>query len=414
MKLTTRLEHAWNAFRDGSTRNQHTYSMNNTEGVVRRRAQGLILNDKSIVSTIVSRMAVDLGMLDFIHAEVDSNGRYTGERDSGLTNCLSIEANLDQNAFAFKIDIAMTMFEEGVACVVPTETNFSPEITSGYDIKSMRVGRIVGWMPEHVRVELYNEKTGRREELVLGKRYVAIIQNPLYTIMNEPNSTLQRLLRKLALLDTADEQVSNNKLDLIIKLPYQIKSEQKRAHAKQRLKDIEFQLAQSNLGIAYADATEDITQLNRPIENDLQSKVEYLTNQLYSQLGITKEVLEGSASEEVMNNYFRRTIEPVAKAIAEEFDRKFITKTARTQGQKVMYLRSQFDFVSTSSIGDLGDKLIRNEILTSNEMRSILGYRPSTDPKADELRNKNMPVKDTEGVGGSPPSQEVVEEVQPD
>lgn len=414
MKLTTRLEHAWNAFRDGSTRNQHTYSMNNTEGVVRRRAQGLILNDKSIVSTIVSRMAVDLGMLDFIHAEVDSNGRYTGERDSGLTNCLSIEANLDQNAFAFKIDIAMTMFEEGVACVVPTETDFSPEITSGYDIKSMRVGRIVGWMPEHVRVELYNEKTGRREELVLGKRYVAIIQNPLYTIMNEPNSTLQRLLRKLALLDTADEQVSNNKLDLIIKLPYQIKSEQKRAHAKQRLKDIEFQLAQSNLGIAYADATEDITQLNRPIENDLQSKVEYLTNQLYSQLGITKEVLEGSASEEVMNNYFRRTIEPVAKAIAEEFDRKFITKTARTQGQKVMYLRSQFDFVSTSSIGDLGDKLIRNEILTSNEMRSILGYRPSTDPKADELRNKNMPVKDTEGVGGSPPSQEVVEEVQPD
>lgn len=410
MKLTTRLAHAWDAFRDSTGSRNTSYSMTSSD-IVRRRSHGLIMNDKSIVSTIVSRMAVDLGMLDFIHAEVDSNGRYTGERASGLSNCLSVEANLDQNAFAFKIDIAMTMFEEGVACVVPTETNFSPEVTSGYDIRTMRVGRIVGWMPEHVRVELYNEKTGRREELVLNKRFVAIIQNPLYTIMNEPNSTLQRLLRKLALLDTADEQISNSKLDLIIKLPYPVKSEQKKAHATQRLKDIEFQLSQSNLGIAYADATEDITQLNRPLENDLQSKVEYLTTQLYSQLGITKEVLEGSASEEVMNNYFRRTIEPVAKAIAEEFDRKFITKTSRTQGQKVMYLRSQFDFVSTSSIGDLGDKLIRNEILTSNEMRSILGFRPSTDPKADELRNKNMPVKDTEGVGGSPPSEEVVEEV---
>lgn len=409
MSITNRLKHAWNAFTDPESRGvRSTFGGMSAENpVIHRRPSTFLHNDRSIVTTLITRIAVDIGMLDFLHATVDINGRYLGERVSGLNNCLTVEANIDQSALAFKMDIARTLLEDGVACVVPIETDFSPHMTAGFDIKNLRVGKAVSWHPQHVTVSVYNEKTGKRQNLKLHKKVVAIIYNPLYSIMNEPNSTLQRLIEKLKLMDSSDIASANNKLDLIIQLPYVVKSEQRRQNATQRLKDIEFQLGKSDLGIAYTDATESINQLNRPITNNLQERVEFLTGQLYSQLGITKDVLEGSASEEVMNNYYRRTVEPIAKAIAEELDRTFITKTARTQGQRVMYLRSQFDFVTTSNIGDLADKLIRNEVLTSNEIRGILGYRPSDSPGADELRNKNMPVKDTTPMGSKSPPEEV-------
>lgn len=406
MGFVTQLKHAWNAFTSPPPQLPSGGVSTYNPG---RRPRSFITNDRSIVNAVLTRTAVDVSMIDFMHVNVDDNGRFIGERtDSGLNFCLTREANIDQSAFAFKQDIVTTMFEEGVAAVVPVDTSFNPNVTGGYDILTMRVGKVVDWQPRHVKVSLYNDRSGKREDVTVLKENVAIIQNPLYSIMNEPNSTLQRLIKKLSLLDVSDENATSQKLDMIIQLPYVIKSEQRKAQAEQRRKAIEFQLRESELGIAYTDGTEKITQLNRPVENNLQESVAYLTEQLYSQLGITRELLAGNASEEEINNYNRRTVEPVAKAIAEEFERKFLTKTARTRNQRVLYLRSQFDFVTTSSIGELGDKLIRNEILTSNEMRSILGFKPSSEPGADELRNKNMPIDDTRG-GISPPIE--VEEI---
>lgn len=403
MAFMDRLKHAWNAFSANSSRTQSSYSMSTSSPM--RKPSSYITGDRSIVTNVLTRTAVDVAMIDFMHVDTDINGRFITERDSGLNYCITREANIDQSGFSFKKDIVDTLFSEGVAAVVPVDTTYDPKETGGYDIKTMRVGTVSAWQKDSVTVSLYNERKGKREQVTLPKRDVAIIQNPLYSIMNEPNSTLQRLMDKLKLLDISDASINSQKLDMIIQLPYVIKSEQRRKLAEDRRRDIEFQLKSSELGIAYTDGTEKIVQLNRPIDNNLQATIEYLTDQLYSQLGITKELLAGSASEEEINNYYRRTVEPVAKAIAEEFERKFLTKTARTQGQKVLYLRSQFDFVTTSSIGDLADKLIRNEVLTSNEIRSILGFKPSVDPRADELRNKNMPIEDT-GSSLDPPIEE--------
>jgi len=326
------------------------------------------------------------------------------EIDTGLNNCLTLEANIDQAATAFRQDIAMTILDEGVAAIVPVDTTISPEESGGYDIKTMRVGRIVGWFPQHVRVSVYNEARGMREEVTLPKKMVAIVENPLYSVMNEPNSTLQRLIIKLGLLDAVDNQSASGKLDLIIQLPYVIKSEARRQQAEQRRKDIEFQLKGSQYGIAYTDGTERITQLNRPVENNLMVQIEFLTKLLYSQLGLTPEVMDGTADEKAMLNYNARTIEPLLDAIVEAMRRTFLTKTARTQGQSIMYFRDPFKFVpigGDGGIADIADKFSRNEIVSSNEIRQAIGMKPSQNPKADQLINSNMPQGDT-GVAVDP------------
>lgn len=394
MGIGKQLKHAWNAFTGKEP--EPTGGASQSIMSSTRRTGSLITNDRSIVTTVITRLAVDVAMLDFVHADVDINERYLAPVRSGLNDCLTYESNLDQSAFAFKHEVAMSMLERGYVVMVPVDTDISPNLSGGYDIRSLRTGIVVEWMPQHVKLEVYNEKTGNRENVVMSKRNVAIVQNPLYAVMNEPNSTLQRLIKKLALLDVSDEAQASNRLDMIIQLPYTVKSEQKLDMAQRRREEVEFQLRQGDLGIAWIDGAEKITQLNRPVENNLLANVQHLTEQLYSQLGLTKEILEGSASEEAIQAYHRRTVEPIAKVLAEEMSRKFLTKSARTRGHRVLYLRSQFDFVSITNMGDLFDKLIRNEILTSNEARAILGYRPSDDPGADQLRNKNMPVHDTD------------------
>lgn len=404
MGFADRLSHAWNAFK--SPRNEPSYGAATevygyAPSPVRRRS--FVTHDKSIATTILTRMALDVTSIEFIHSKLDPNDRFKGVVKSGLQYCLNEEANIDQGARAFKLDMVMTMFEKGVVAVVPVDTTVDPNKTGGYDIKTMRVGEVLNWYPRHVKLNVYNDNTGQREEIVIEKKHVAIIQNPLYTIMNEPNSTLQRLIGKLRLMDDMDETVAQNKLDMIIQLPYVIKSEARKQQAEQRRKDIEFQLSSSDYGIAYTDGTEKITQLNRPIENKLLHTVEYLTEQLYSQLGITKEVLEGSAGEDVMLNYYRRTIEPIADVIAEEFSRTFLTKTARSQKQRVIYLRKPFELVAMNNLAEIADKFVRNEILTSNEIRSIVGFKPVDDDRADELRNSNLPRQDTDVQEGEPP-----------
>ena len=331
--------------------------------------------------------------------------------DSGLNNCLTIEANIDQPARAFRQDIAMTMFDRGVAVIVPVDTSINPEQTGGYDILTLRVGEVVNWYPQHVRVSVYNEATAKREEITLHKSTVAIVENPLYAVMNEPNSTLQRLLLKLNLLDAIDEQSASGKLDLIIQLPYVIKSEARRQQAEQRRTDIEFQLKGSQYGIAYTDATEKITQLNRPAENNLMSQVEYLTEMLYGQLGLTEEVMNGTADEKAMLNYWNRTVEPVLTAMVESMRRSFLTKTARTQRQQIQFFRDPFRLVPIENIAEIADKFTRNEIMTSNEMRQVVGMAPHSDPKADKLLNSNMPNASSESNGtplsDSPPTTEL-------
>jgi putative sterol carrier protein len=322
---------------------------------------------------------------------LDDQDRYLEDIDSGLNNCLTLEANIDQAARALRLDIAMTLFDKGVAAVVPVDTSLSPEESGGYDILTLRVGDIVAWYPKHVRVNLYNEAIAERQEITLPKSMVAIIENPLYSVMNEPNSTLRRLLHKLNLLDAVDEQSASGKLDLIIQLPYVIKSEARRQQAEQRRSDIEFQLKGSQYGIAYTDGTEKITQLNRPVENNLMGQVEFLTTMLYGQLGLTDAVMNGTADEKTMLNYWNRTVEPVLSAITQEFRRKFLTKTARTQRQSVMFFRDPFRLVPVENIAEIADKFTRNEIMTSNEMRQVVGMKPHPDPKADQLLNSNMP-----------------------
>ena len=347
-------------------------------------------NERSIVTSIFNRIALDVSQLDIVHCKVDDNGRYLSKMDSSLNNCLKLEANLDQTGRAFIQDIVMSMFDEGCVAVVPVETSNNPLITGSYDIFSMRTGKVIEWYPKRVKVRVYNENTGNKEDIILPKSSVGIIENPFFAVVNEPNSTLQRLMRKLALLDLVDEQSSAGKLDMIIQLPYTIKSEAKRSQAEARRKDIEMQLTNTKYGIAYVDATEKITQLNRPLENNLMKQIEYLTNVLYSQLGITQAILDGTADEQTLLNYHTRTIEPIISAIVDEMKRKFLTKTARSQKQTITFFRDPFKLVPVNSIADIADKFTRNEIMTSNELRQVIGFRPSDDPKADQLINSNL------------------------
>jgi hypothetical protein len=368
-----------------------------------------VSNERSIISSIYNRLGIDVASIRIRHVRVDQDERYLEDVDSGLNQCLTVEANVDQGARMFRQDIAMTLFEEGTCAVVPIDTTISPETSGGFDIKTLRIGRIVTWFPHHVRVSVYNERTGQREEITVPKKTTAIIENPLYSVMNEMNSTLQRLVRKLNLLDQVDEQNSSGKLDLIIQLPYVIKSEARRQQAEQRRQEVEFQLRGSQYGIAYTDGSEKITQLNRPVENNLLTQVESLTQLLYVQLGLTPEVMNGTADEKTMLNYYNRTIEPVLDAIVEAMRRTFLTKTARSQKQTILYFREPFKLMpigGEGGIADVADKFTRNEIASSNEIRQLVGWKPSSEPKADQLINSNMPQADT----GLPPAEEVVEE----
>lgn len=380
------LRHSWDVFRN---REPTYYNIGSSSTYRPDRIRTFIRNEQSIVTSIYTRIALDVASINIRHCRVDENGRFKEYISSGLDNCLNLEANIDQTGRAFKQDIVESMFDEGVVAMVPVDTTIDPTVTGSYDIQTMRTGKILEWYPEHVKVQLYNQKTGHREELILPKRIIGIIENPMYSIINEPNSTMQRLIRKLTLLDIVDETTSSGKLDMIIQLPYVIKSESRRKEAEKRKKDIEEQL-KGPYGIAYVDGTEKIIQLNRPVENNLMKQVEYLRNELYSQLGITQEVLNGTADEQTMLNYNSRTIEPIVSAITDEMTRKFLTKTARSQSQTIMFFRDPFRLVPVNNIAEIADKLTRNEILTSNEIRGVIGFKPSDDPKADKLINSNL------------------------
>lgn len=401
-RFGTTLKHAWNVFTNQDDRAKASPSMSGG-GYSRRpdRMRLRVYNEKSIITSIYTRLSIDISSIDMRHVRLDEEKRYSEDIDSGLNNCLTVEANIDQGARAFRQDVAMTMFDRGVAVLVPVDTTINPEQSGGYDILTLRVAEVVTWYPQHVRVSLYNEAKGIREEITLHKSTVAIIENPLYAVMNEPNSTLQRLLHKLNLLDAIDEQSASGKLDLIIQLPYVIKSESRRQQAEQRRTDIEFQLKGSQYGIAYTDGTEKITQLNRPAENNLMAQVEYLTEMLYGQLGLTNEVMNGTADEKAMLNYWNRTIEPVLTAMVEGMRRSFLTKTARTQRQQILFFRDPFRLVPIENIAEIADKFTRNEIMTSNEMRQVVGMAPHSDPKADKLVNSNMPQASPDSNGAA-------------
>lgn len=387
--FTSRLKHAWNAF---FNKDPTDYYKNVGTSYTYRPDRPRLTrgNERSIVTSVYNRIALDASSVSIQHVRLDENNRFVSVIDSGLNNCLTVEANLDQTGRAFIQDIVMSMLDEGCVAIVPVETTLNPEITGSYDILSMRTGKILEWYPSHIKVRVYNEKTGRKEDIVLPKSTVGIVENPLYAVINEPNSTMQRLIRKLNLLDVVDEQSSSGKLDLIIQLPYIIKTEARRQQAEKRRQDIVDQLAGSKYGIAYTDGTERITQLNRPVENNLMKQIEYLTSMLYSQLGITQSILDGTADDKTMLNYYNRTIEPILSAIVDEMKRKFLTKTARSQLQSISFFRDPFKLVPVSDISEIADKFTRNEIMTSNEIRQIIGMKPSDDPKADELRNKNL------------------------
>lgn len=384
------ITHAWNVFRT-LDRGDPFESVANY-GTRPDRVRLRYSNEKSIVSSIYTRMAIDVADIVIKHVRLDDLGRFESEIDSGLNQCLNISANVDQAPRAFRQDLAMTLFDQGVAVVVPVDTTLDPNISGSFDIQSLRIGEVVRWSPYRVRVSLYNEETGRREEVTVDKKFVAIVENPLYAVMNETNSTLQRLIRKLNLLDVVDEQSSSGKLDMIIQLPYVVKSEAKRKAADDRRKDIEFQLRGSQYGIAYIDGTEKITQLNRPAENQLLKQVEYLTELLYSQLGLTKKVMDGTADEAEMLNYHQRTIRPILISIVESMRRSFLTKTARSQRQSIIYFRDLFALVPMAQLAEFVDKFTRNEVATANEMRGVIGLPPSKEAKADKLVNSNMPA----------------------
>ena len=399
--FTNRLKNAWNAFMNRDPPYDYRYYDGSNSPLVYQefgnistyRPDRLRLtkgNERSIITAIYNRIAVDCAQVKIEHAKLDENNRYIESIKSGLNYCLNTSANVDQTGRALVQDIVMSMFDEGCVAIVPVDTTYNPYVTDAYDIRTLRVGKIIQWHPNHVRVRLYNERTGQFEEVTLLKSIVSIVENPLYAIMNEPNSVLQRLIRKLNLLDVIDEQSGSGKLDLIIQLPYVVKTEARRMQAEERRKNIEMQLANTKYGIAYTDSTEHITQLNRSVDNNLMGQIEYLTNMLYSQLGITKEILEGTANEAVMLNYYNRTVEPIVAAIVLEMNRKFLTKTARTQGQSIVFFRDPFKLVPVNQIAEVADKFTRNEIMSSNEIRQIVGMRPVDDPKADELRNKNL------------------------
>lgn len=405
LSVGSRFKNAWNAFRNREPTKVfqdigYGYSYRPDRFHLTRG------NERSIVTSVYNRIALDVAAIDIRHVQLDAEGRFCDVVQSGLNNCLSTEANLDQTGRAFIQDAVMSMMDEGCIAIVPVDTDDDPDDTTGYQILSMRVGRIRDWYPKHIRVELYNEETGRKQDIVVPKSTVAIVENPLYAVINEPNSTMQRLIRKLNLLDAVDEQSSSGKLDLIIQLPYVIKTEARRKQAEKRRKDIEQQLAGSKYGIAYTDGTERITQLNRSLENNLMKQIEYLTSMLYSQLGITQSILDGTADDKTMLNYYNRTIEPIIAAIVDEMKRKFLSKTARSQNKSIKFFRDPFKLVPVADLAEISDKFTRNEIATSNEMRQVIGWKPSDDPKADELRNSNLsqpnesPIREERDTGG--------------
>lgn len=388
MSFGSRLKHAWNAFTGNIQMNYRDLGMSYPYRADRpRMSRG---NERSIVTSVYNRIALDVAALNVQHVRLDENGRFLSVIDDGLNNCLTLEANVDQTARSFIQDVVISMFDEGSVAIVPVDTTTDPNVSGSYDIQSLRVGQILDWYPQYIRTRVYNEQTGRKEDIVVPKSAVAIIENPLYAVINEPNSTMQRLIRKLNLLDVIDEQSGSGKLDLIIQLPYVIKTETRRQQAENRRKDIESQLSGSKYGIAYTDGTEHITQLNRSVNNNLMSQIEYLTSMLYSQLGITQSILDGTADEKTMLNYNNRTIEPIISAIVDEMKRKFLTKTARSQRQSISFFRDPFKLIPVNEIAEIADKFTRNEIMTSNEIRQVVGMKPSDNPRADELRNKNL------------------------
>ena len=418
MAIVDRIKNAWNAFVANKDPTKETspveYKSSDYYGGYSYRPDRMRFtrgNEKSIVTSVYNRIALDASSVDLRHVRLDENNRFVEEMPSALNECLSIDANVDQTGRCLLQDIVQSMLDEGCVAIVPTDTENNPRTSENVgDIYGLRTGKVVEWYPAWVKVNVYNEKNGRHQDIMMPKRSVAIVENPLYAVINEPNSTMQRLIRKLCLLDVIDEQKGSNKLDLIIQLPYTIRTEARRVQAENRRKDIEMQLASSKYGIAYTDATEHITQLNRSVDSQLQSQVEYLTNLLYSQLGIDQTILNGTADEETMTHYYKRTIEPILSSIVEEMRRKFLTKTARTQKQSIVFFRDTFKLVPTSKISDMANALLRNEILTANEFRQILGMKPALDPKADELRNSNMPDLDGDGIPDVPEEEEMSED----
>lgn len=390
MTFSSRLKNAWNAFFNRAPTETAYRNYGPSSYFRPDRPRLNYSNERSIITAIFNRIALDVSAIDIFEVKTDEDNRFLSIQDTGLNNCLTLEANIDQTGRAFRLDAAMSMLDEGVVALVPVETSQDPLKTSSYDILSMRTGKVIEWFPRYVKVEVYNDRTGKKEKITLPKNVVSIIENPFYAVMNAPNSTLKRLIRKLNILDAIDEQSGSGKLDLIIQLPYTIKTDTRRQQAEQRRSDIEKQLTGSKYGIAYADGTERIVQLNRPVENNLLTQIKYLTELLFSQLGITQAILDGSAGEVEMLNYNNRIIEPILSALVDEMKRKFLTKTARSQNRSIMFFRDPFKLVPVSQLAEISDKMTRNEIMTSNEVRQIIGLRPSDDPAADELRNKNL------------------------
>ena len=400
MSFLDRLQHGWNAF--NGNRDPTGYYKNLGAGYSRRPDRPRLShgNERSIVTAILNRIALDAAAISIQHCRLDESGRYFETIDSGLNNCLTLDANIDQTGRAFLQDVYMSMFDEGSIAIVPVDTDIQLNETGSFDIETMRVGKIIEWFPRHVRVRLYNDRTGEKEDIILPKKSVAIVENPFYAVMNEPSSTLKRLIRKLNLLDSIDEQSGSGKLDLIVQLPYVIKSQARRDQAEQRRKDIEMQLAGSKYGIAYTDGTERITQLNRPVENNLLTQIEYLTSMLFSQLSITQSILDGTADDKTMLNYYSRTVEPIVSAVVDAMKRTFLTKTARAQRQSILFFRDPFKLVPVNDLAEIADKFTRNEIMTSNEIRQVVGLKPHDDPKADQLINANLnhPEEQTKAV----------------
>lgn len=389
MALMDRLKHAWNIFKNKDP-TQVNWNIGPSYGYRPDRMRYTRGNERSIVTAVYNRIAMDVAAVNLKHIRLDENDRYKETIDSGLNNCLSVEANLDQTGRAFIQDLVASMLDEGCVAAVPTDADDEPEDSGNFKVYTLRTGKILEWYPRYVKVEVYNEQEGQRQQIIIPKSTVPLIENPMYSVMNEPNSIYQRLVRKLTLLDVVDEQTSSGKLDLIIQLPYIIKTEARREQAEKRRKDIEKQLSEGKYGIAYTDGTERITQLNRPVENNLMKQIEYLTSMFFSQLGITQSILDGTADEKTMLNYYNRTIEPILSAIADEMKRKFLTPTARSQKQTIAYFRDPFKLVPVNDIAEIADKFTRNEIMTSNEIRQVIGMKPSSDPNADVLRNKNL------------------------
>jgi len=410
--LGSRLKHAWNVITNKDSTERSYRDLGMSYGMRPDRPRLTRGNERSIITSVFNRIALDVASVSIQHVKLDEHGRFLHAIDSGLNNCLTVEANIDQTGRAFIHDAALSMLDEGCIALVPVDTDKNPTLTSSFEIESMRVAKIVNWYPRHVTVRVYDDRTGQKREITLPKTMVSIVENPFHSVMNEPNSTMQRLARKLVLLDAIDEQASSGKLDLIIQLPYIIKTEKRRQQAENRRRDIEQQLAGSKYGIAYTDGTERITQLNRPIENNLMKQIEFLTSMLYSQLGITQSILDGSADEKTMLNYNNRVIEPILSALTDEMKRKFLTKTARSQKQTIMFFKDPFKLVPVNEIAEIADKFTRNEIMSSNEFRQTIGMKPSDDPRADELRNKNLSEPKSNGAARTEEITELKEEIQ--